>query len=79
MDHYKEGVRMANAVYVDKLAVTMRLRNKGVTLRVEDDDGKLRGYLRVSKAYVRWYRGKEQKPCYKKHIDAFIAQAEDTE
>ena len=67
---------MANQVFVSDLSVTMKLANKGVTLHVEDDRGRLRGYLQVSKAYIRWFRGREQEPRYKKHLNKFIAEAE---
>ena len=68
---------MANQVFVSDLSVTMKLANKGISLRVVDGDNKLRGYLRISKAYIRWQHGKEKDPRKQVRLNDFIDWAED--
>ena len=68
---------MAKAnVYVEKLAVTMKLGNNGVLIRVTDDDDKLRGYLQINRGYIDWYKGKKQTPSRRIKLNDFIAEAE---
>lgn len=68
---------MANQVLIDDLAVSMQLGNKGITLQIKDGEGKHRGYLKISKAYIEWYKGKAQKPSSRQHLDKFILNAEE--
>ena len=63
-------------VYIEDLAVTMKLGNKGVTIQVTDDKDKHRGYLRINRGYIDWYKGKEQKPRKRIKLRDFIADAE---
>ena len=66
---------MAN-VYIEDLAVTMKLGNKGVTIQVTDDNNKHRGYLRFNRGYIDWYKGKERTPRKRIKLRDFIADAE---
>jgi hypothetical protein len=66
---------MANQVFVDDIAVIMELKNNGIRLRV-NTDGKLRGYIQISRGALRWFRGKEQKPSGEFALEEFIALAE---
>ena len=66
---------MANEVLVDEIAVTMELKNKGIMLRV-NTDGRLRGYLQISRGALKWFRGKEQKPSREMTLEEFIEWAE---
>ena len=68
---------MANQVFVEKLAITMQLKNNGIKLRVARN-GRLRGYLQISSSSLKWFRGKEQKPCGKMTLQDFIKQAEES-
>jgi hypothetical protein len=68
---------MANQVFVEELAITMELKNKGIKLRVAKD-GKLRGYLQISKSSVKWFRGKATKPCGEYTLDHIIKEAENS-
>lgn len=66
---------MANQVLVDELAVTMELKNNGIMLRV-NTDGRLRGYLQISRGALRWFHGKEQTASNEMTLEEFIAWAE---
>ena len=67
---------MANKVFVQELAVQMELKNRGITLRVSRA-GRLRGYLQISRGSIKWYRGREQKPCGDITFERFIDFAEE--
>ncbi len=45
-------------VHVKDFDVDMTLGNNGVTLTVYDNDGRLRGKLRVGRATIEWCRGR---------------------
>jgi len=66
---------VANQVLVDQLNVTMELKNSGVMLRV-NTNGRLKGYLQISKGKLRWFRGREQSPVGEFTLDEFIRMAE---
>ena len=66
---------MANEVFVEELAVTMELKNNGIMLRV-NTDGRLRGYLQISRGALKWFRGKEHKPSGEITVEKFIEWAE---
>ena len=66
---------MANQVFVEELAVTMELKNNGITLRVARD-GRLRGYLQISRGSIKWFRGKQQKPSAEMPLEKLIEWAE---
>lgn len=53
----------------------MQLKNNGIKLRVARD-GQLRGYLQISRSSLKWFRGKEQKPCGKFTLEYIIKEAE---
>ena len=65
---------MAKDVYIEELAVTMKLGNNGVTIRVTDDN-KLRGYLKINRGYIDWFKGKEHSPSRRMKLDDFIEGA----
>ena len=66
---------MANKVFVEELATTMELKNTGIKLRVARD-GRLRGYVQISKSSLKWFRGREQKPSGEMTLEDFIEWAE---
>jgi hypothetical protein len=67
---------MANRVLVEDLAVDMELGNNGIKLRVEDSDGRLRGYLQIGRAKLKWFHGKKQTPSREMILEDFIEWAE---
>ena len=68
---------MANQVFVEELGVTMQLKNTGIMLRVARD-GRLRGYLQIGRASLKWFRGKEQTPSGEMTLEQFIEWAENS-
>ncbi len=52
---------MANRALVDDIFTGMPLGNQGITIRIEDSDHKLKGYVVINRAYVRWYKGRLSK------------------
>ena len=65
---------MANRALIEDIYVEMPLGNRGLTIRVEDERKRLLGYVTVSRAYVRWYKGKftkKKKPCREIPTDSF--------
>jgi hypothetical protein len=62
-------------VSVEELAVNMELGNNGIKLRV-DSDGRLRGYLQIGRAKLKWFQGKKQTPSREMTLEEFIDWAE---
>ena len=67
---------MANRVLIEELSVDMELGNNGIKLRVEDSDGRLRGYLQIGRAKLQWFHGKKQTPSGGLTLEEFIKCAE---
>jgi hypothetical protein len=67
---------MANRVLVEEFSINMELGNNGIKLRVEDSNGRLRGYLQIGRAKLKWYRGKSQTASDEMTIEQFIEWAE---
>ena len=66
---------MANRVSVEELAVNMDLGNNGITLRVEDSKGRLRGYMQIGRARLKWFQGRAQTASGEKTLEEFITWA----
>lgn len=52
--------------------IEAELGNKGITLRIADNQGKHVGRLQVGKAKLKWFKGKTSKNHKEVHINEFL-------